>query len=116
MHTPPPRSAPRRPRWPRRLLLAAAIFLPLYIAFVGLIYQRMRQPPAVFARFMAHMPKPVFLLVPFETLWTRARAGPLQVGDPALDFTLQTADRTSTVQLSSFRGARPVVLIFGSYT
>jgi hypothetical protein len=40
----------------------------------------------------------------------------LRVGDPAPDFTLPTADGKDTVTLSAFRGKRPVVLIFASYT
>ena len=40
-------------------------------------------------RVMAKLPNPVpFLLFPFETLWTRARAETLNVGDPAPDFSL----------------------------
>lgn len=54
----------------------------------------------------------------------RVRQGPprrapdkLKVGDPAPDFTLQTLDGKATVQLSTFADtARPVALIFGSYT
>ncbi len=42
-------------------------------------------------------------------------AGPA-VGDPAPDFTLSTRDRKQSVTLSQFRGERPVVLIFGSFT
>ncbi|MEE8104504.1 MAG: hypothetical protein V3T86_03110 [Planctomycetota bacterium] len=38
------------------------------------------------------------------------------VGQPAPDFTLSTPGGESTVQLSSFRGSKPVALIFGSYT
>jgi len=34
----------------------------------------------------------------------------------APDFRLPTLDRKETVQLSSYRGSRPVVLVFGSYT
>jgi len=34
----------------------------------------------------------------------------------APDFTLPTLDRKSTVHLAEFRGSRPVVLVFGSYT
>jgi peroxiredoxin len=49
-------------------------------------------------------------------MWNRARAGVLEPGDMAPDFRLKTRDGTSEVQLSSFRGSRPVVLIFGSYT
>jgi hypothetical protein len=37
-------------------------------------------------------------------------------GDVAPDFTLKTADGKGEVALASFRGKRPVVLIFGSYT
>ena len=44
------------------------------------------------------------------------RVGDLQVGDEAPDFTLDAADGSKTVQLSSFKGKRDVVLIFGSYT
>jgi peroxiredoxin len=45
-----------------------------------------------------------------------ARKGTLKVGDAAPDFTLATHDHTSQVTLSSFRGQKPVVLVFGSYT
>lgn len=38
------------------------------------------------------------------------------VGQPAADFTLETADGRGKVALASFRGVKPVVLIFGSYT
>jgi len=37
-------------------------------------------------------------------------------GDAAPDFTLKHLDGKSKVRLSSFRGKRPVALIFGSYT
>jgi len=40
----------------------------------------------------------------------------LKVGDMAPDFTLKSLDGPQTVTLSDFRGKRPVVLIFGSYT
>jgi hypothetical protein len=103
-------------RWARRLLVAAVVFVPLYAAFGALVYHKMCQPPEVFGNFMKHVPKPTLMLMPFETMWNRARGGSLQVGDLAPDFTLETADRTSEVTLSSFRGAKPVVLVFGSYT
>ena len=38
------------------------------------------------------------------------------VGDPAPDFKLRTKDGEREVQLSSFKGRRPVVLVFGSFT
>ena len=40
----------------------------------------------------------------------------LNIGATAPDFKLKTMDGNSEVQLSSFRGKRPVVLVFGSYT
>lgn len=82
------------------------------------IYHVMRQPPETFARFMARMPGPVpFLVLPFETLWTHARAGHLAIGDPAPDFSLAKLDHSEQVRLSSFTAQkRPVVLVFGSYT
>lgn len=47
----------------------------------------------------------------------QARAGNApKVGQTAPDFSLKTSDGTRTVTLSSLRGKRPVVLIFGSFT
>ena len=40
----------------------------------------------------------------------------LNVGDTAPDFSLKTLDGKETVTLSQFKGKKPVVLIFGSYT
>jgi hypothetical protein len=83
----------------------------------------MLQPPETFGRFMAKLPGPVpFLVFPFETLWMRARAGNLGIGDRAPDFSLIKLDKTSSVQLSKVLPSggtthgKPVVLIFGSYT
>jgi thiol-disulfide isomerase/thioredoxin len=39
-----------------------------------------------------------------------------QVGETAPDFSLNTHDGKARISLSSFRGSRPVVLTFGSYT
>jgi hypothetical protein len=82
------------------------------------LYRVMRQSPEQFARVMAKIPGPVpFLVLPFETLWMRARAGTLQVGTPAPDFALTKLDKTAQVQLSSLTAQqKPVVLVFGSYT
>jgi hypothetical protein len=44
------------------------------------------------------------------------REGKYKVGDMAPDFKLATLDGKQQVTLSSFRGKRPVALIFGSYT
>ena len=45
----------------------------------------------------------------------RASRAP-KVGQTAPDFELKTADGKQTIRLSSFRGNKPVVLIFGSHT
>jgi hypothetical protein len=102
----------------RALVWSFAILVPVWIVGCGTIYGMMRQPPETFARFMAKVPGPVvFLAFPFETMWTHARAGQLQVGDPAPDFSLLRLDKSAGVQLSALTGqGRPVVLIFGSYT
>ena len=76
----------------------------------------MRQPPDRFGAVMRHVPMPLMMAVPFEPMWNAARGGALRIGDPAPDFTLPTADKTSEMRLSSFRGRMPVVLVFGSYT
>lgn len=65
---------------------------------------------------MQRMPAVAYFLVPFETMWTRARAGHLKEGDVAPDFTLGKLDKSADVQLSSLTAAQPVVLLFGSYT
>jgi hypothetical protein len=97
----------------RRIVVS---LLVLWLLFLGAIYFTMRRPPERFAAAIDKLPGPAFLLFPFETLWLRARSGSLNIGDPAPDFHLRTLDKTSEVSLSSFRGAKPVVLIFGSYT
>ena len=44
------------------------------------------------------------------------RVDAVHEGDLAPDFKLKTLDGSQTVRLSKFRGQKPVVLIFGSYT
>jgi hypothetical protein len=80
------------------------------------MYWVMCQPPDTFGRVMMHVPDPMMMVLPFETLWMRARHGRVQAGDVAPDFSLPTLDHTATLQLSSFRGPQPVVLVFSSYT
>jgi len=38
------------------------------------------------------------------------------IGDDAPDFTLKTQDGKRQIRLSQFRGQKPVVLVFGSFT
>ena len=93
-----------------------AIAVCVYLVLSATLFGIMKQPPERFARFAAHMPGPLFMLLPFEPLWKMARGGHLHIGDPAPDFDLPTVDKTARVRLSAFRGDRPVVLVFGSYT
>ncbi len=97
-------------------MLAVAVLLAAHLALTASLYWAMCQPPDRFGRFMTHVPMPMMLVLPFETLWMRARAGQVETGSLAPDFRLPTLDHSSIVQLSSFRGSQPVVLVFGSYT
>jgi hypothetical protein len=102
--------------WLKRLFEVGAAALALWLVLSASLFAVMCQPPIVFNRVMAKMPPLAFFILPFETLWLQARHGSLRVGDPAPDFHLVTADRSSEVTLSSYRGQKPVVLIFGSHT
>jgi hypothetical protein len=105
------------PRVRKILFRVFRCLLAAYLAFAGLVLWAMRQSPETFGKVMAKMPGPVpFLLFPFETAWMRARAGALQVGDAAPDFSLMKLDKTARVQLSEVNKTEPVVLVFGSYT
>ena len=105
------------PKARKRLGVALVVLAVVYLAFGVYIWWSMHQPPETFGRVMAKMPGPVvFLAFPFETLWTRARAGTLELGDVAPDFSLLKLDKTERVQLSSLIQQQPVVLVFGSYT
>jgi hypothetical protein len=99
------------------LSVVAVVLVVAYLAFGSLVWWSMNQPPETFGRVMAKMPGPVpFLLFPFETFWMKARAGHLQVGSAAPDFSLLKLDKTERVQLSALNKEQPVVLVFGSYT
>jgi hypothetical protein len=119
---PEPQSRGRRRRlvrlfsYARKTLLVLAALLVLHVALSAGVYVAMLQPPDVFGRIIAKTPFPLMMVLPFETLWNQARGGRLKPGDLAPDFLLPTLDRKNTVQLSSYRGSRPVVLVFGSYT
>jgi hypothetical protein len=111
-----PVAARRRTRWSRILATIALSLVLLYgLAFAG-FYYAMCQSPATFGNVMKHTGPAPFLLFPFESMWKRARAGHVNVGDTAPDFTLPRLDHSGDVTVSSFRGIKPVVLVFGSYT
>jgi hypothetical protein len=102
----------------KKMLVTFCVLAVLWLAGCVAIYRVMCKPPEQFARVMSKMPGPVpFLLLPFETLWLRARAGKLGIGDHAPDFVLTKLDKTEQIQLSSLTAQnQPVVLVFGSYT
>ena len=100
-----------------RLVVKAGLLLAaLYGLAVGVLYAAMRRPPDQFTGFMARVPAWAMPALPFRPLWMSARAGALEVGEIAPDFALDTFDRAAKVRLGSFRGQKPVVLVFGSYT
>lgn len=103
-----------------RLRKLAARFVALlvlaYLVLFATVAAAMLQTPDRFGLFMRYAPVPlVWRGVPGQSIWLWARAGTLNHGDPAPDFTLPTHDGSRRVSLSSLRG-RPVVLVFGSYT
>ena len=105
---------PRAFTW---VLRGVAVVAVAYVAFFATILAAMLQPPERFGQIMKRAPAAlVWGLLPGPRMWLWARSGHLAEGEAAPDFTLPTADRTSRVTLSSHRGQRPVVLVFGSYT
>jgi hypothetical protein len=102
----------------KKLIVAFCVLAVLWVFGCVAMYRVMRRPPEDFGRVMMRLPMPyAFFVIPFETLWLRARAGTLRIGDAAPDFTLTKLDKTGQVQLSSFTAqGKPVALIFGSYT
>lgn len=102
--------------WVRRLGRFMLGALVVYGVFLAGMFAVMCQPPQRFGQIMAYVPMPAMMLLPFEPMWNAARGGATRVGDIAPEFVLPTVDRKAQVSLASFRGQRPVVLVFGSYT
>ena len=120
-HQAQPRAVPKQSTGRGQLLKAVLlrslfVLLVLYAILLASVSYAMHQPPERFGHFMSKMPVAIFLVAPFETMWTRIRAGNLTPGDSAPDFVLRSLDNQSEVSLTSFRNNKPVVLIFGSYT
>ncbi len=107
---------PRR-RWKRWVGTIAGVCFAGWLGMVVYVNWAMHQSPEVFGGIMAKMPTPAMFVLPFETLWMRARAGHLNPGDPAPDFMLrQLQGAEAPVELSGLWQDKPVVLVFGSYT
>jgi hypothetical protein len=111
-----PTKKPRR-RWKRWVGPVAGVCFAAWIGMVCYVNWAMHQTPDEFGAIMAHVPMPAMLVLPFETLWMRARAGHLNPGDQAPDFTLKQLQGDETpLELAGLWKDRPVVLVFGSYT
>jgi hypothetical protein len=106
----------KRGRW-KWVLRSVAALVALYVLMGGAVALAMLQPPERFGQIIKHVPMPlVWGVLPGPRIWMWARQGHLSEGQEAPDFTLSTFDHSSRVTLSSHRGQRPVVLVFGSYT
>ena len=101
-------------KWLFRIVV---VLVAIYLILFGMVAFTMTRPPEQFGQIMKHLPMPVVWgLVPGPKIWMWARQGKLNEGDLAPDFTLGNQDGKERVSLSSFRGQKPVVLVFGSYT
>jgi hypothetical protein len=100
----------------KKIFKVLVVLVVMYGVLTAAFFALMLSGPDRFASVMRYVPWPAFVVFPFKPLWKVARGGSRQVGDVAPDFSLETVDHQSTVTLSSFRGEKPVVLVFGSYT
>lgn len=107
---------PRAKSVATKLLKILGVLAALYAVVTAALFTIMLRPPDKFAGVMKYVPWPAFVVLPFKPLWNVARKGHVVVGDMAPDFSLESPDHQSTFQLSSMRGQKPVVLVFGSYT
>ena len=99
------------------LVRGLLVLVVAYVTLFSVVTAAMLQTPERFGTVMRYLPAPlVWGLLPAPRIWLWARKGTLTEGAPAPDFSLSTLDRKSRVTLSSHRGVRPVVLVFGSYT
>lgn len=98
-------------------LRGVALLVGLYVVLFATVLTAMLRPPSEFGQAMRYLPAPlVWGALPAPSMWLWARGGTLAEGQLAPDFTLPTLDQKAQVTLSSHRGHRPVVLVFGSYT
>src|SRR5688572_21127449 len=101
----------KRSRLGSALLRIAAALALIYVVMLAGVFTMMHMSNTVAGKGLSLLAGPVFMLMPMETMWCRARRGRLQVGQEAPDFELSTRDGLSKVRLSSRRGTRPIVLV-----
>jgi len=110
-------TTPKKKRHLRKWLVpTGGVLFVAWLGFLGYINWAMRQTPEVFGHVMARMPLPAYFIIPFETMWSRARKGHVNVGDAAPSLTVKKLEDKSPVDLGSLWSEKPVVLVFGSYT
>ena len=99
-------------------LRGVALLVGIYVVLFATVLTAMLRPPEQFGLAMRYLPAPlVWGGLPAPRMWLWARGGTLSEGEPAPDFTLPKLNqKEEQVTLSSHRGQRPVVLVFGSYT
>jgi len=103
----------------KTLTLSIVAVAGAWIAATAGLYAAMWQPPETFGAIMSHVPGVAMMVLPFRPLWMSARAGHLQIGDQAPDFSLRPLHgegAVTPVTLSQEYKSKPVVLVFGSYT
>jgi hypothetical protein len=106
----------KKKRVRRWVVTVAAICFAGWVSLVAYVNWAMHQPPEAFGHVMARMPMPAYFVLPFETLWMRARKGQLSVGDTAPGLTVKKLEDHTPTELGSLWAEKPVVLVFGSYT
>ena len=99
------------------LLRGVVALVAVYVIFFGAVLLAMLQPPERFGQVMKHLPAPlVWGALPAPRMWLWARKGDLKRAARRRISRCRRHDHASRVTLSSHRGQRPVVLVFGSYT
>src|SRR5207245_10932594 len=97
----------------RRLGAALAV---TYLVFIAFIWWSMNQPPETFGRVMSRMPGVAYVLLPYETMWTGARARHLKAGNAAPVFALTKLEKSGTGQRPALNTKQLIILVIGSYT
>src|SRR5215472_5341769 len=91
----------KKRRWRKWLLPVGGFLFAGWVGFLAYINWAMHQPPEVFGHVMARLPMPAYFVIPFETLWSRARKGHVETGDGAPSFTVKRLADKSPVELGS---------------